>query len=743
MTEIFKFFNSAPGDERWHYASDFADYFGKVLSTGLLHKDGSPNLQVKVKAGTLQTYVEPGEALMQGYQYQNTQDLYLTHSLPEPNLDRIDRIVLRLDKRNSSRYIRLFIKEGVSAANPVAPALQRDNYIHEISLAQIRLTKNTATLNPLFLVDERMQESLCGIVYSLISVPTSVFQQQWDSWFNIGKYSFAEELNKWMDDEKASFTLWQEGQKSDFVAWRDGEEALYQSWIQGRKANFDEWFATIRGVLDEEAAGNIMNVINDHKDSPVPHKYYDEGLAQSMLYGLKRNATLDTPAFVYGATEAGPHDVINLPNYAQVEDVKTVIDETAGKVIDNKGNKYLPVMREELKGGRQLSTTNITGRQSLCAITEDFIFMRNQTPPGGYMVHILYNKNTGLSQTVTMGDALYYNSHPSLTGPQLTGYKNSKNMLIQHGNHLLYIATLSGGATSIITIDTSKIVGINANGNAAVRYITSSVPASGGLYKTRQNILWHGKTSMLYYINAELPHNAGTNPVKGMELAVAPKYVGGSALIKTIYGVFDAYEADKNIIVITGLNTSSVGFICRMDLSSGTILSYINEPSIFAEAIGTNVIYEDENKVISSSNEYVFILNKKSPLGVTRLESVSSYPKTMHSMDSESFIVKGYVDQSTTGGVYGNSIRCPREKFYFDGRPSEPLEPLYFDTSDYLPPYASTGFIVPLYGKDSKEVYIQTSEFAISGIGTTGSAINGLFKAEYMKDIKGYEEVIK
>ncbi|UED81959.1 hypothetical protein FH508_0008705 [Lysinibacillus sp. CD3-6] len=367
MTEIYKFFNSAPGDERWHYASDFADYFGKVLSTGLLHKDGTPNLQVKVKSGTLQTYVEPGEALMQGYQYQNTQDLYLTHSIPEPDLDRIDRIVLRLDKRNSSRYIKLFVKEGVSAVNPVAPALQRDNYIHEISLAQIRLTKNTATLNPLFLVDERMQESLCGIVYSLISVPTSVFQQQWDNWFNIGKYSFAEELNKWMDDEKASFTLWQEGQKSDFVAWRDGEEALYQSWLQGRKDNFDEWFATIRGILGEEAAGNIMNVINDHKDSPVPHKYYDEGLAQPMIYGLQRNATLDTPAFVYGATESGPLTTINLPNYQQVEDIKNVVETTGGVVVDIHDKRYKSIVSRPYD-----FVTGDTNVDALALINEDY-----------------------------------------------------------------------------------------------------------------------------------------------------------------------------------------------------------------------------------------------------------------------------------------------------------------------------------------------------------------------------------
>lgn len=228
VAEIFKFFNSAPGDERWHYASDFADYFGNVLSSGLLHKDGVPNLQVKVNPGTMQTYVEAGEALIQGYQYENTQPLFLTHGLPEPNLDRIDRIVLKLDKRNNARYIRLFLKEGVPAVNPVAPELQRDNYVYEISLAQIKLTKNTSSLEPLKLVDERMYEDLCGIVHSLVSVPTSVFQQQWDVWFNSKKQTLGEDMGVWMVEQKKLF---------------------------------DAWFATIQDMLEGDIAVNLANQI--------------------------------------------------------------------------------------------------------------------------------------------------------------------------------------------------------------------------------------------------------------------------------------------------------------------------------------------------------------------------------------------------------------------------------------------------------------------------------------------------
>jgi hypothetical protein len=200
MAEKSLFFNSAPGDERTYQASDFASYFGNVLSTGLLHTDEIPALEVKCEGTDLRTYVEPGKAIMQGYAYENTSNLYLDHALPEATLDRIDRIILRLDKRNQSRFIKLFVVQGVADDNPVPPALTRDEFIHEISLAHIRVRANTSTLSPADLVDERLDENLCGLVYSLISIPTSQFQTEWDNWFNTSTASFEQQFNAWFDD---------------------------------------------------------------------------------------------------------------------------------------------------------------------------------------------------------------------------------------------------------------------------------------------------------------------------------------------------------------------------------------------------------------------------------------------------------------------------------------------------------------------------------------------------------------
>lgn len=239
MAEIFKFFNSAPGDERWHYASDFADYFGSVLSSGLISNGDSPvGLQVTVNNGTMTTSVAIGKAIVKGYSYENTTPLTLTHSIPEQTLDRIDRVVLRLDLKNASRFIKVFVKEGVSALEPVPPSLQRDQYIYELSLAQVRIRKNTSSIVVSDIKDERADENLCGIVQSLITVPTSVFQQQFDVWF---------------------------------ASIADGTEQSVKDWQIAQQQAFTMWFDSVKGQLDGDVGAKLASDLATHQADELKH----------------------------------------------------------------------------------------------------------------------------------------------------------------------------------------------------------------------------------------------------------------------------------------------------------------------------------------------------------------------------------------------------------------------------------------------------------------------------------------
>lgn len=179
MAEEYSFFNSVNGD-REYSADEFAKYFRQFLTTGLYHKNNVPSLKVTATSG-LGTKVEAGSAFLEGYMYRNTSDKVLTHAAADVTNPRIDRVVIQLDRSLAKRTIQAIVKKGMPATNPLPPALQRDDIIFEISLAQVRVNAGSATITSV--TDERLNESVAGLVSSLITVPTTTFQAQWDAWF--------------------------------------------------------------------------------------------------------------------------------------------------------------------------------------------------------------------------------------------------------------------------------------------------------------------------------------------------------------------------------------------------------------------------------------------------------------------------------------------------------------------------------------------------------------------------------
>ncbi len=180
MAEEFMMFDSVDGD-REVTAADFAKYYTEILTNGVFHRNNLPSLRVTKGAG-LTTSVEIGAAFIEGYMYRNTAPIELLHAVGNASYPRIDRVVVRLDRTISKRYVRVFVKEGVPATTPQPPVLQRDDFVHELSLAQVRVNAGTSVFNSV--TDERMDQALCGVVSSIIEVPTSAFLLEWRDFYD-------------------------------------------------------------------------------------------------------------------------------------------------------------------------------------------------------------------------------------------------------------------------------------------------------------------------------------------------------------------------------------------------------------------------------------------------------------------------------------------------------------------------------------------------------------------------------
>lgn len=206
MTERYLFFNAQQDEngkyDREYQAADFADYFGTVITSGFISSDGEMGLSSKIESGTLKTTIAPGKAIIKGHFYENTDDLTLEHPIPEADKDRIDRIVLRLDLRNSERNVKQHVVPGDPADDPKAPEIQRDNYIYELGVARIRVRKNTSSLEDDDLTDDRLNDNVGGIANSMITVPHEEFKRMWDEFFEEVQDDVLQEWNEFLEGVK-------------------------------------------------------------------------------------------------------------------------------------------------------------------------------------------------------------------------------------------------------------------------------------------------------------------------------------------------------------------------------------------------------------------------------------------------------------------------------------------------------------------------------------------------------------
>lgn len=283
----FGMFNSINGDRRYK-AEDFAQYFATFIGNGIFIKP-SDCLQIYANRDSMSVTVRPGKAWVNGYYLINDDDYNLQVSVGDTTLNRIDRIVIRLDF--AQRKMSVEVKKGILSASPVAPTLKRDADAYELALADVYIAKGALTITQAAITDTRLNNNLCGLMHNPIyQVDTTTLFNQYQSWFDDYSVTKAAEFLAWQTDVTTALENWIDAQERDFEAWRQAEEQLYYTWLNGKRNDFDTWFATIKDKLSEDAAGNLFNLIDEHKNASLPHKILFDG--KVYLHGWVYNPVL-------------------------------------------------------------------------------------------------------------------------------------------------------------------------------------------------------------------------------------------------------------------------------------------------------------------------------------------------------------------------------------------------------------------------------------------------------------------
>lgn len=170
--------------------------------------DNVNNLQASA-AGNMNVKFNKGAAFWEGYWYINTEDLIKVVDLNLSASARIDSFVVRFDIAGRKNSIEY--KKGDTT-------VQRANGVYELQLCIVRVDAGVSSITNSNITDTRSNENVCGFVKGLLEV------------------LHTDDLFKQFSDM------------------------------------FNTWFDNIRGVLDGDAAGNIVGMIGSLNDLQTTNK---------------------------------------------------------------------------------------------------------------------------------------------------------------------------------------------------------------------------------------------------------------------------------------------------------------------------------------------------------------------------------------------------------------------------------------------------------------------------------------
>ena len=322
----------------------------KLFSDGVL-PNPSTNMQVTAISG-ITVKIMNGFALCNGCMKLQETDLEMVLPAADAKLDRIDTVVLRLDDNDDVRACEFYVISGTAATTPIAPALTQTDSIWELGLANIYRKANSTEVSNANITDTRYDTARCGIISSISQFDTTTLYQQIEA-----------DLNEFKTINEA-----------DFIAW----------------------FNNVKDILSEDIAGQLLNLINEVKDS------VDE--VEESIGDLSKLSTNDKSNIVNAINEVSKNattgEVEGLSTMEQVE-ACTDPEQPVGAGAIQELNDSLGDKQKELKTMNLSITTGDTGDCGLKLYSSDIHIVSAYANTWALVGVYLYNGEWGIRSTST------------------------------------------------------------------------------------------------------------------------------------------------------------------------------------------------------------------------------------------------------------------------------------------------------------------------------------------------------
>lgn len=356
MAEQSGFFDAHLVDgeyDRVYLAEHFAKYFASFIGNGIFGGKSNELLVREKETPSMGVRVLSGQAWIDGYWYENDDEHPLTIDIADGVLHRIDSIVVRWN--HSERIIRLAVKKGVAATNPVAPIVQRDDDYYELKLADIYIKAGTTKITQSSITDKRLNTSECGLVIGVV--------QQLDA------DEFGIQLETYISEFIAEHDAWKNATQSDIEQWANDLKQSWGTWFSEIKTSYE---AMVNALLQENQV-KINKLLSDGQAGINAVKEAGEtNLAKVASDGQASidNVVITGEAKLNKTASDGQAAINNVVDTGTANINKLISDKTAeiNELIENSEDRVDEVVRT---GSENITNVVSTGQQNIAKVVSD------------------------------------------------------------------------------------------------------------------------------------------------------------------------------------------------------------------------------------------------------------------------------------------------------------------------------------------------------------------------------------
>lgn len=247
MSVTSGFFNSLNSDRRYN-AEQMSAIFNGIIKDGIFASIGTA-FSVSEDSG-LTVNIGIGRAWFDSIWVYNDAILPITFEETEIVLDRIDAIVIEINKTEEVRAGSIRIVKGTPATFPVRPTLTKNAYVTQYPLAYVEM-KAGRTSVPQSAITSMIGTSECPYITGILQVQNidnivAQWQAQWAEWYE----NQTEMGNIQLDQMTDAWNQWFAG------ATTENENAI-DNWTSSMKAEITAWFDQIQDLLEPDVAANL------------------------------------------------------------------------------------------------------------------------------------------------------------------------------------------------------------------------------------------------------------------------------------------------------------------------------------------------------------------------------------------------------------------------------------------------------------------------------------------------------